>query len=630
MRRCFRVFSFGLYAVSGLSALAVLLAACARPAVEGMAASAVRIDESQRVTLKGNVHPFAREEYSLGDVEPQQRLDRMVLLLKAPVGRQADLDALVAAQHDPDSSSYHQWISPAEFGAQFGAAESDVAAVSGWLSSHGFAVDEVPAGGRMIVFSGTAAEIASTFHTPLKRFNVEGSVHIANSADPEIPAALSGTVGGVVSLNDFRHESQVVRVESTGPQPNYTAGATHYVFPADFAAIYNLNPLFQSGTTGEGAAIAIAARSNLALSDVASFRAAAGLTANQPSVLLAGNDPGLVSSDRLETTLDAEWAGAAAPGAAVKVVVGASTATTDGIDLAAAYVVNHAVAPVLSVSYSECEYQMGATQLAFYNSLWQQAAAEGISVFVASGDAGASGCSAANASAGTGRAVNGLCSSPYATCVGGTQFNESGSAAAYWSQTNGTGYASALTYIPELVWNESASAGGTGLWATGGGISTVYAQPLWQQGVSGTSLAGGMRAVPDVSLTAAKHDGAMVVENGGFVIVAGTSVSAPAFAGLMALIVETQSGAGQGNANPRLYAIARAATGVFHATPSGNNNVPGVTGFAADGTVYNLATGLGSVDAAALVGRWAAGLRPCGLRLVRVHCGDWPPRMTLK
>ena len=164
----------------------------------------------------------------------------------------------------------------------------------------------------------------------------------------------------------------------------------------------------------------------------------------------------------------------------------------------------------------------------------------------------------------------------------------------------------------------------------GGGISTVYAQPLWQQGVSGTSLAGGMRAVPDVSLAAAKHDGAMVYENGGFVIVAGTSVSAPALAGVMALIVQTQSGAGQGNANPRLYAIARTTSGVFHATPSGNNGVVGVPGFAADGSVYNLATGLGSVDAAALAGRWAAGSRPCGLKLVRVRCGEWPPRLTLK
>ena len=622
MRRCLSFFSFALLVAAAL----LELAACARPVADERATA--QIDESRRVTLTGNVHPLAQAEFSLGAVDPNERLDHIVLLLKAPADRQAELDALVAAQQDPGSAEFHQWITAEEFGARFGATAGDVEQVTGWLASHGFAIDEVPAGGRMIVFSGTAAGIDSTFHTALNRFSVEGAAHIANTQNPEIPAALAGVVAGVVSLNDFRHQSQIAQV--TAATPEYTAGATHYVFPADFAAIYDLNSIFQSGTTGEGTAIAIAARSNFAPSDVAQFRAAAGLPANQPIVLLAGGDPGLVGADRLETTLDTEWAGAAAPGAAVNVVVAASAATTDGIDLAAAYVVNHAVAPVLSVSYGECEYQMGSTELAFYNSLWEQAAAEGISVFVASGDAGASGCSTGSDSSGMGPAVNGLCSSPYATCVGGTEFNEGGDAVAYWSATNAGGYASSLGYIPEQVWNESAFAGGAGLWASGGGMSTVYAQPVWQRSVSGTAQDGGMRAVPDVSLTAAKHDGAMIFENGGFAIVSGTSVSAPAFAGVMALVVAQQNGAGQGSANPRLYALAGSGAGVFHPTPAGNNSVPGVTGFAADGVEYNLATGLGSIDGAVLVNRWAAPAQPCGLKLLRVRCGGWPPHLPLQ
>jgi subtilase family serine protease len=629
MRRFLTFFSSSLPVAAALLGVAVWLAACLRPAVESGAAGAARIDEQQRLTLAGNVHPLARTGVALGAVSSGTRLEQMLLVLKAQPGRQAELDGLVAAQQDTQSAEYHQWVTPEEFGVRFGAAPEDVARVTAWLGGHGFEVDDLPAGGRLVVFSGTAGQVEETFHAGLERYNVEGAAHIANSLDPEIPSALSGVVAGVVSLNDFRSDSQVARVTPMGPLPEYTAGATHYVFPADFAAIYDLTSLFQSGTTGEGAAIAVAARSNIALSDVASFRSAAGLPANQPVVLLAGSDPGLVAGDRLEATLDAEWAGAAAPGAAVKVVVAPSTATTDGIDLAAAYIVNHAVAPVLSVSYGECEYQMGAAQLAFYNSLWQQAAAEGISVFVASGDAGASGCSAATSSAGMGPAVNGLCSSPYATCVGGTQFNEGGNAS-YWSSTNASGYASALSYIPEQVWNESALAGGSGLWASGGGISTAYAQPLWQQEVSGTAQAGGMRAVPDVALMAARHDGAMVFENGGFAIVSGTSVSAPAFAGVMALVVAQQNGAGQGNANPRLYALAGAGAGVFHTTQAGDNSVPGVTGFAADGAEYNLATGLGSVDGAVLVSRWALQAQPCGTRLLRVRCGGWPPRTPLK
>ena len=388
-------------------------------------------------------------------------------------------------------------------------------------------------------------------------------------------------------------------------QPDYSAGATHYLFPADFATIYDLNPLFAAGTNGTGSSIAIAARSNIKLSDVEAFRSMAGLPANDPTITLDGADPGLVAHDQDESTLDAEWSGAAAPAAAVNLVVAASTATTDGIDLAAAYIVNHAAAPVVSVSYGSCEQDMGAAELAFYNSLWEQAASQGMSVFVASGDAGAAGCSAPTANAGSQPAVNGLCSSPYSTCVGGTEFNEGANAAQYWSATNSAGYSSALSYIPEEVWNESASNGGAELWASGGGASTVYTQPVWQANVNGTGAANGMRAVPDLALAAADHDGYFVAENGSFWIASGTSAATPSFAGIMALVVQSQHGASQGNANPRLYTLAGAVDDPFHTTPSGDNSVPGVSGFTATGAAYNLATGLGSVDAALLVKGWS-------------------------
>jgi subtilase family serine protease len=378
--------------------------------------------------------------------------------------------------------------------------------------------------------------------------------------------------------------------------------------------------------------IAIAARSDLNLYDVAQFRATAGLNGGQTKIVLAGNDPGLVTGDQMEATMDAEWAGVAAPGAEVDVVVAANTATTDGIDLAAMYIVNHAVAPVVSVSYGACEQQMSATELALYNSLWEQAAAQGMSVFVASGDAGAAGCSLGGATQGNGVAVNGMCSSPYATCVGATQFNEGASPEQYWAAANASGYNSARGYIPETVWNESALAGGKGLWASGGGVSTVYAQPEWQRAVSGAGGTGGHRAVPDVSLAGAAHDGALMVENGNLYIVSGTSVSAPAFAGITALAVQ-QAGAVQGNANPRLYALAGAPQGAFHPTPAGDNSVPGVTGYVADGIVYNLATGLGSVDGTVLVNNWELqpARRSCMTgRLVKSSCNGWVPRTPLR
>jgi subtilase family serine protease len=564
------------------------------------------LDEARVVTLDGNVHPLARAEFDRGPLDAETSVGRMLLLLKSSAGQQAELDALVAAQHDPHSPLYRKWLTPAQYGARFGANAQDAARVAAWLTGHGFTVDEIPASNRLILFSGTAGQVAETFHTEMHRYRVNGVEHIANVQDPQIPAALAGVVGGVVSLHDFRRRSQIGTRTALRPQPLYTSGSTHYLFPADFTAIYDLTPLYGAGITGTGISIAIVGRSNIGVSDVTAFRAKAGLAANNPTVILAGTDPGLVKGDQDEATLDVEWSGAVAPAAAVKLVAAASTGATDGVDLSAEYIVNHATATVVSTSYGSCEQEMGTAELAFYNSLWEQAASQGMSAFVASGDAGAAGCYEGSSASGSGTAVNGLCSSPYSTCVGGTEFSEGANPAQYWAAANPANYGTALGYIPEEVWNESGLNGGTGLWASGGGASVVYVQPSWQKGVSGTSAANGMRAVPDVALTAADHDGYIMCENGSYYVVSGTSASSPSFAGVMALVVEKQGGTGVGNANPGLYASLNAAHNPFRATPSGNNSVPGVTGFTATGAEYNLATGLGSADGTLLVNEWGA------------------------
>jgi subtilase family serine protease len=561
------------------------------------------VDESQVVTLEGNVHPLARAEFDLGEADNATPLARIILLLQPSAAQQAALDQLTEAQQNPASPLFHRWLTPAAFDRQFGIAPQDRQQVAAWLAVHGFAVEPSPSS-RLIVFSGTAAQVADTFHTPMHRFRVHGVLHLANAQAPQIPAALAGVVQGIVSLHDFRRTPAISAPRSLAARAEWNLYGSHYLYPADLAVIYDLNPLYQAGTSGAGVSIAIAGRSNIDLADVASFRAAAGLKANNPAVILEAGNPGLVAGDRDEATLDAEWAGALAPAASIKLVAAQSTATTDGIDLAAAYIVSHAVAPVLSVSYGNCESSMGATELAFYNALWQQAASQGISVFVSSGDSGAAGCSLGVAAKGTEAGVNGLCSSPYATCVGGTEFNEGAKEALYWAQTNGAGQGSALGYIPETVWNESGSNNGYGLWASGGGASGTFAQPAWQKAVSGAAAANGMRGVPDVALTAASHDGYIVDENGTDWIVSGTSAATPAFAAIMSLVVQSNSGKGQGSANPALYRLASSTTGVFHPTPSGNNTVPGVEGFTASGATYNLATGLGSVDAARLVAGW--------------------------
>jgi len=558
------------------------------------------IVDADSVTLPGNTHPMARAEYDRGQVADETRLNRLVLVLKPDARQQRELDALTEAQQEPGSAQYHRWLTPAEYGQRFGVSADDVARITGWLKAHGFSVEPVPAGRRTIVFSGTAGQVAETFHTQLHRFSVNGVAHMANVEDPQVPKALAAVVDGVLSLHDFRRVSAIRKMQAVAT-PENTQGSAHYMFPADFAAIYNLNPLYAAGSNGSGGSIAIVGRSNINLDDVRSFRSSAGLSANQPTVILDGANPGLISGDQDEATLDVEWSGAVASGATVKFVVAGSTNTSDGVDLSAQYIVNHNTAPVMSTSFGNCEANMGSAEMAFYNSLWQQAASEGISSFVSSGDSGAAGCNGGSSSTGSRAGVNGLCSSPYATCVGGTEFNEgSGN---YWAATNGAGGGSALGYIPEKVWNESANSGGSGLWASGGGVSTYYQQPSWQQGVSGAN-SNGMRAVPDVALTAASHDGYIVCLNGSYYIFGGTSASSPSFAGIMAVLEQKLALGGQGNANPTLYGLLNAAANPFHATPTGSNTVPGVTGFIASGAAYNLATGLGSVNAQTLISSW--------------------------
>jgi pseudomonalisin len=564
------------------------------------------IDENKVTTLLGNVHRMARAEFDRGAVSAETPLQYMVFQLQPSQAQQTALDDLVEAQHDPQSPLFQHWLTPAEYGARFGASLQDLARIIIWLTEHGFVVDEIPDGNRQVIFSGNAGQVEDTFHTQIHRYVVDSVSHIANTQDPQVPSALAAVVSGIVSLHDFRLQSQIRSRTAVSALPQYSNGSTHYLFPADWATIYDVNPLYKAGTTGAGSSIAIVGRSNINLADVSQFRASAGLQANNPSVILVNTNPGLVAGDQDESTLDVEWSGAMAPAAILKFVVAASTATTDGIDLSAQYIVNHATAKVMSTSYGSCEQDMGTTELAFYNSLWQQAASEGISSFVSSGDAGAAGCYGGSSSSAAGTGVNGLCSSPYSTCVGGTEFHE-GFNTSYWSASNGVGDGSAVSYIPEEVWNESGTNGGSGLWASGGGASLHYSQPAWQKGLSGIGAANGMRAVPDVAMSASAHDGYIIVENGSRYVISGTSAASPSLAGVMALVVQARGGIGQGNPNPSLYALSNASRSPFHATPSGNNSVPGQTGFTASGAQYNLATGLGSVDAAALAGAWCGG-----------------------
>jgi pseudomonalisin len=560
------------------------------------------IDDEETLTLHGNRHPLAIAQYDAGAVTPDFPMEHMLLTLLPDATQQGVLNQLLEAQHDLRSSYYHHWLTPKQYGERFGASESDVAKISAWLQMHGMEVEEVTAGRRSIVFSGTAGQVESAFHTQIHVYKIGDELHHANATDPRIPAALAQVVGGVVSLHDFR--SKPTHGPARKAVSEYTSGGGHYLAPADFATIYDVAPLYQAGISGSGESVAIVARSNIYLSDVRQFRSFFGIPANDPQIIINGADPGVWSSgEETEADLDVEWSGAIARSATIQFVVSKSTNSSDGVDLSAQYIVNHNLAPVMSTSFGLCEAALGSSGNSFLNSLWQQAASQGITVLVSSGDNGAAGCDSASAATAThGLGINGLCSTPYSVCVGGTEFNDASNASLYWSSSNAPGtQASAFGYIPEVVWNESGSA----LWAGGGGASAVYPKPSWQ---TGTGVpADGKRDVPDVALSAAGHDGYLIYQNGSFYIVGGTSAASPSFAGIMALAVQ-HAAARQGNANTVLYVLANkqraGGAAVFHDITTGNNSVPGQTGFNA--TVgYDQATGLGSVDASVLVNHWS-------------------------
>jgi large repetitive protein len=650
------------------------------------------IDESIRTTLPGTTPKAIKAAQDMGAVEDGHSLQRMMLVLQPGSDQQIALSHLIQSQNNKSSAQYHKWLTPAQFAAQFGPTDDDLEKVTGWLQAWGMTVTQVSKGRQWVEFSGTAQQVNSAFRVTLHQYEQNGQKHIANSSDISIPAALSPVVAGVLSLNNFEKTPQhtavtKVKRNSQGKlapvNPNTTTtdgngNWYYYLAPSDFQTIYDETPLMKSSVTGSGISLAIAGRSDINLSDVQSFRQIFGLPQNDPNIILNGTDPGYPNygSDQTESTLDVEWAGASAPGATINLVESASTDTTDGIDLSSAYIVDNDIAPIMSLSYGGCEELMGPTENEFYNSLWQQAAAEGITVFVSTGDGGAASCDSELQQDGYipqgpayfGPTVNGLASTPYNVAVGGTQLNEAGNYSTYWSPNNNAGFGSANGYIPEQAWNESCDPtmpqsstncayGQTYYVLEGGGggpsscsQETVnsqgdptciggYAKPSWQTGTGVPN--DGVRDLPDLSLNASPDDegylfcvnagcettlvnGQTTLQQAG--IVGGTSVSTPAMAGIMAL-VEQKYGAFQGQANYVFYKLAaldqlsscnssamtnptQASACVFNDITAGNNSDPGLPGYGTStaewsaGVGYDMATGLGTVNAANLVADW--------------------------
>lgn len=641
------------------------------------------------VALPGNVPSFAQARYDRGLVADSYPANRILLLLRRSPQQQSALNQFLRAAHTPGNALYHQWLTPAEFGERYGPSDADVSRVEMWLEQQGFTVEGVTAGRTAIEFSGTAGQIRQAFHTEIHAYAVGNRVLHANNANPEIPEDLDSLVLGLTPLTDLRPHSEAVlrgrkpfAAGTRAANPQWTTGCGDIscsfpqllLSPQDFAVQYDLNPLYQGGVNGSGATIGVIGNSNINPTVVATYRSLFSLPATTVNVIVDGNDPG-ENGDFVESELDVELSGSVAPAAALDLYVAADTTLQSGVALAAQRAVDEDAADVLSVSYGECEQDLGTSGNAFWNGLWEQAAAQGQTVLVASGDNGAATCDQDDTTtfwgpapvAFQGYTVNGLASTPWNLAIGGTDFyysdygqsvsSQQSQLGTYWNLTSTTQPAVSLLQrvpeqpwdrpyglnvsFPQVEWDNMLAAGGgasnciSGTAASDGSIASCsggYPKPSWQ---TGTGVpADGARDLPDVSLFAAagENDSAYPIcidyygycqqgsEGLAFAEVGGTSASTQAMAGIMALIVEKYGR--QGQAAYVLYPLAAQHPGDFHDVTVGSNMIAcqqgspdcnSGAGNAAYGNYllgydaepgYDLASGLGSVDASALVSDW--------------------------
>jgi subtilase family serine protease len=603
-----------------LSALAVVVFSCGF-LVSRMPAAA-RVDETRLVPLSGNTRAEALDPANdRGAVPDSLELPHMLLVLKRPAAREAAFEQIVGELTDRTSPNYHHWLNAREIGEKYGPAAQNIAVVTDWLASHGFVINNIYPSRLAIDFSGDAGKIREAFHTEIHTLDVEGHSHIANISDPSIPAPLAPVIDGIASLNDFHghgasHGGPAWTIDNCGLGSTNLIPNCYFVSPPDVATIYDLNPLFNKKNTGAGETIAVVEDSDIySADDWTMFRSLFGLsgyTHGSVASVHPGNcgDPG-TNGDDFEAILDAEYSSAAAPDAAIQVASCASTKTTWGLTIAVENLVNETLPPpIISASYIWCEANAGKANDKAYYDAWQQAAAEGISVFVSSGDEGAAACDYGKKEALHGITVNGLATTPYNVAVGGTDFGDTyeHQNSTYWSNTNSADYGSALSYVPEIPWNSSCgseliadyvtgskvtygtngfcnvSAGASFIttYAGSGGPSSCalkgckgYPKPSWQSVLG--NPADKLRDIPDVSLFSAgpvwghsyvvcfsdpAHDFGAPCKDfpNSWIYGYGTSFASPIMAGIQAL-VDQSTGSAQGNPDPTLYSLADAEYG---------------------------------------------------------------------
>ena len=564
-----------------------------------------RLDPNRVMRLRGNVHSNAVAKNDRGRVSPSFMLDYITLHFKPTPTQQADLDQLLRDVQDPTSPKYRKWLTPEQYANRFGASNADIAQVVTWVEGRGLTVVKQARGKNFVVFKGPAGLVEEALHTEIHHYLVKGEMHYANATAPSVPAAIHPFTIGFSGLDDFKPEPPP---HAAKPVPAFSYNGQNVLAPGDLWTIYDILPFYLNNLTGSGMRVAVIGQTDVDLADIAAYQSAFGLPPNTPTrVLVPGsNEPSGSAGDFDESELDLELINAIAWNAQILFVY--STNIVNSVT----YAIDEAAAPVISYSYTECELSASSSAATIFQQLAQQANAQGITWVAASGDAGAAGCDAGASVASHGISVVLPASVPEVTGVGGTEFSEG--IAGYWASTNGLAGDSALSYIPEVAWNDTSVLGY--LSASGGGMSMYFARPGWQSAPGVPPL--NVRLVPDVAVSASpQHDPYAVVLGGIASLVGGTSAATSVFAGIVLLLNQVFGVKGLGNINPALYALASTSTNVcktyavtpkcvFHDVTSGANFVPCTSGTAgclggslgyAAGSGYDMVTGLGSIDA---------------------------------
>ncbi len=599
---------------------------------------------TERVELPQGVARRVANAQSLGHLPGETQLRTMSLVLAPSAAQSAALDQLIADQQNPASENYHKWLTPEEFGARFGISDNDLQVLQNWLTSQGMQVLSLSPSRNSIQFSGSAATVENAFRTNLERLHRPDQDFFENSTAPSIPTAFRGVVSAVNGLSSFRLRGESARKQMRpaayeGLSPNLTGtdssgNVTHALTPYDVRQIYGASTLFNT-YTGAGLKIGVIGQSAVNTTQLGYFQALTGQTVKAPTLVLVPNSgtSTLYSGDEGESEADLEYAGGVAPGASLQFIYTGSSANANVIT-ALEYAITSNLATVLTLSYGGCE-PASLSGVAGVESYLRQANAQGQTIVVSSGDSGAAGCDDAGGTAQDGLQVSYPASSAYVTAIGGTTFNE-GTGTGYWASSNNSQLGSALGYIPEVAWNDSASA--KGVLASGGGASVLFSKPNWQ---TGTGVpADGARDIPDISFSSSNYHDAYILctaDTGytgtnsrgqtvtgactstalGAFQVGGTSLATPSFAGLLSIVLQANGSSGLGNINPALYSLAASKPAIFHDITSGSNIVPCVTstqnctsgsmGYNAT-TGYDLATGLGSMDIAQFSAAITAGV----------------------